>query len=257
MSTLNGLGIVLTRPAAQGQRLAERIRAAGGTPIVFPALEIADLQDASQALAKIDRLDEFDMAIFISQNAVDRGLALVRAKHRGRLPPAVAAVGAATARALREAGVDEVIEPRGGADSEALLAMPALHAMAGKRVVIFRGVGGRETLRDSLLARGAQVDYIECYTRARPRADAAPLIALWRAGKVQAVNIMSVQTLSNFVEMIGAQGLDLLRSTPIAVSHERVAAAARAQGCHDVRVTPAGDDGLLSALAGWVKGVTT
>jgi uroporphyrinogen-III synthase len=83
----------------------------------------------------------------------------------------VFAVGPGTARALQAHGLDSIITPD-GQDSEALLALPQLADVAGKRVVIVRGVGGRALLADTLRARGAQVDFMECYRRMRPRADA-------------------------------------------------------------------------------------
>jgi uroporphyrinogen-III synthase len=49
----------------------------------------------------------------------------------------------------------------------------------GKRVIIFRGEGGRELLGETLKQRGAAVEYVSCYRRARPQLDPAPLLKLW------------------------------------------------------------------------------
>ena len=51
------------------------------------------------------------------------------------------------------------------ASSEGLLAMNELQAPMGKKVLIVRGVGGRETLKEGLEGRGALVDYAEVYRR--------------------------------------------------------------------------------------------
>jgi MFS superfamily sulfate permease-like transporter len=80
-----------------------------------------------------------------------------------------------------------------GQDSEALLALPQLEQVAGKRIAIFRGVGGRTLLADTLRSRGATVDYVECYRRRRPDADAGPLLQRW--ADVSAVTIASAETL--------------------------------------------------------------
>ena len=174
---LAGRRVVVTRPAGQTAHLAALIRAAGGEPLLFPALEIFDAGDLQPVLALIERLDAFDLAIFISANAVEKALALVRA--RRAWPPAlrVATVGRGSERELQRRGFAAVIAPTERFDSEALLDLPELKQMQGKRVVIFRGEGGRELLGDALTARGAAVEYAACYRRGRPKADPAPLLA--------------------------------------------------------------------------------
>ncbi|MCX7139646.1 MAG: uroporphyrinogen-III synthase, partial [Proteobacteria bacterium] len=165
---LAGRRVVLTRPAGQAAQLAGLIRAAGAEPVLFPTLEILEATDSRPLAALLERLDLFDLAVFISANAVHRGLSQVGA--RSSWPPGlrVAAVGSASARALHSHGFEAVIVPAQGFDSEALLALPELQDVAGKRVVIFRGDGGRELLGDTLRARGAAVEYAACYRRALP-----------------------------------------------------------------------------------------
>jgi uroporphyrinogen-III synthase len=108
-----------------------------------------------------------DWLIFTSANAVSHALAL-RADLLARSSARIAAVGAATARALAMAGHAADLVPASDYRSESLLHDPALAAPAGQRVVIVRGVGGRTLLGDSLRQRGAQVDYAEVYQRQCP-----------------------------------------------------------------------------------------
>jgi uroporphyrinogen-III synthase len=246
---LAGRRVVLTRPAGQAEHLAALIRAAGGEPVLFPALEILELADLRALAALIDRLDAFDLAIFISANAVNKGLAQVRAR-RG-WPPGlrVATVGRGSERALRSNGFDAVILPTQGYDSEALLALPELKDVAGKRVVIFRGEGGRELLAETLAARGAAVEYAECYRRGRPKADAAPLLELWRQRRLDALTVASAEALVNFGAMLGEAGAQCLKATPLFVPHARIAAVARGMGVQTVVLTDSGDEALVAALA--------
>lgn len=248
---LAGLGILVTRPAHQAEHLAEGIRAAGGEPILFPLLEIVDVPDLAPLNAIIDRLDEFHLAIFISPNAVAKAMNLILA--RRTLPPnlAIAAVGQGSARALRERGVSDVIAPQGRFDSEALLALAPLQTVEGKRVVIFRGEGGREHLAEVLRSRGAHVEYAECYRRAPPQGDSAQLLHLWARGALNAITVTSSESLHNLFELVGKLGQQWLRATPLFVPHERIAAAARALGLNQVFVTPPGDEGLLAGLIAW------
>ena len=240
--------MVVTRPREQAVRLSELINACAGRPILFPTLEILDPLDPQPLRALIDRLEQFDVAIFVSPTAVNRGLGLVRA--RRSLPPRLrlAAIGQGSARELRRHGVADVLAPEQGADSEALLALAEFADMRGRSVVIFRGVGGRELLGDTLAQRGASVEYAPCYRRTRPSGNAEILLQAWSRGEVHAVTVTSREALNNLVEMVGASGHQWLRETPLFVPHERIAAAARDLGIAEVVVTAPGDEGLVSAM---------
>jgi len=248
---LAGRTVLVTRPARQAAALVQAIRAAGGEAFAFPALDVEALPlDAlSEPLA---RLAAADIVIFISPNAAQSGMDAIRAG--GTLPEAaeVFAVGPGTARALQAQGVGGVITPD-GQDSEALLALPQLNAVAGKRVVIVRGVGGRALLAEALAARGAQVTFMECYRRVRPQADAAPLLARWQAGGIDAVTVASAETLHNLAALLGEAGRPLLAATPLFAPHEKIAEAARRFGLARVIATPGGDDGLVDGLVNWFR----
>ena len=165
---LTGKSIVITRPAQQAQELAAMIREAGGVPVLFPVLEIRDVEDLKPLLELISRLPGFDLAVFISPNAVNKAMNLITA--RGGLPRGIlcAAIGRGSVKELARFGVTDAIAPSRRFDSEALLELPQLSEVRGKKVVIFRGDGGRELLGDTLAARGARVEYAECYRRGRP-----------------------------------------------------------------------------------------
>ncbi|MFN7087616.1 MAG: uroporphyrinogen-III synthase [Burkholderiales bacterium] len=245
---LAGRGIVITRPAHQAQPLAELVRAAGGNPIFFPVLEILDAGDLKPLTALIDRLDEFDLAIFISPNAVNKAMNLIAARRALPAGLRIAAIGQGSVRELRHFGITDVIAPQKKFDSEALLELPQLKAVTGSRVVIFRGDGGRELLGDTLAARGAQVEYAECYRRGRPNLDAAPLMRAWARDELHAITVTSSEGLRNLFDMIGKLGQTWLRRTPLFVPHPRIAAAARELGLTIVIETEPGDEGLVAQL---------
>ncbi len=247
---LAGKVIVVTRPAHQAAHLADMISAEEGDALLFPAIEIADIEDKESLYALIDRLDAFEWAIFVSPNAVQKALNLI--KTRRALPPQLrfAAVGRGSVRELEHYGVTGVVAPA-RFDSEALLEMPEMKSVAGKRVVIFRGDGGRDVLGDTLAARGALVDYAECYRRERPQRDATPLIDAWARDELHAITVTSSEGLRNLFELAGARGRAQLRKTPLFVPHARIAATARELEFASVVLTAQGDDGLLEGLKRW------
>jgi uroporphyrinogen-III synthase len=247
---LSGRAIVITRPREHAARLADAVRAAGGNPVLFPAIDIAPAQDRDALARVVAELDRFDLAIFISESAVAKGCEAVQATRSWPKGLRVAAVGRATAHALERLGFAGVLAPHGQGDSEALAALPELRDLRGRSVVIFRGEGGREWLREALEIRGAAVDYAECYRRAPPAAGSLrPLLARWQRGGIDAVSITSGEGLANLFGLLGPTGKNYLRATPVFVSHPRIAGLARELGIAQVVPTGPGEEATVSGIA--------
>jgi uroporphyrinogen-III synthase len=280
---LTGLKIVVTRPRDQAVELARSIEQAGGVALLFPLLDITAVQDTRELQEQISRLAQFDLAIFISPNAVHYGIEAIRSAGKlpcppqnaggkssssggadGRqlpqsagfasnvsLPPTlkIATVGQGSAKALRELGITNVITPSERFDSEGLLALPELQNVAGRRVMIFRGDGGRELLGDTLKARGATVEYAACYRRSKPQQDAGALLA----EAPDAISVTSSEALGYLWQMLDDKTRKVIRQTPIFVPHSRIADLAIQQGWQQVKLTGSGDDGLLTALSQWAE----
>ena len=249
--TLAGRGIVITRPAGQTQRLSGLVKVAGGVPLCYPAIEISDVADEHDVRTldhAIDHLDKFDLAIFVSPSAVDK--AMLRISARRTLPANLhyAAIGPGGVQALHRHGIADVIAPEARHDSEGLLSAPFMRNVRGKRMVIFRGDGGRELLADTLAARGALVEPVTCYRRVCPRWDAQPLLQDWSRGAVAAAIVTSSEGLQNFCSLLGAPGMALLRATPLVVPHPRIVAAARELGLQQVVESASGDAAMMTAL---------
>lgn len=246
---LEGLGVVLTRPRAAAEALAHPLEAEGARVFIFPALGIEPIAPtpALEALAK--RIATFDLAIFVSANAVEHGLAL--ASRAGPWPRnvRVAAIGEATAQVLRNSGIDRVISPPERHDSEGLLALSELQSVKGQNVIVFRGEGGRERIKETLEERGARVEYAECYRRVKPQADASSLVAAWRRGEIHAVSALSAETLRNFVAMAGPEAQAPMASATLVVPHEAIAADGDARRFARVEIASHGAAGLIEALS--------
>lgn len=250
---LAGIGVLVTRPREQAQRLADLVTLAGGMPVLFPALEIQPAGDTDALNRLIDHLDEFHWAIFTSPTAVDKAMNLVRARRPWPQSVNIAAVGKGSARALRQFGFRSVLAPEGGADSEALLSLPELNAVAGLKIAIFRGEGGRELLGKTLAGRGADVTFAECYRRATPNNNVAPLLQRWARGEVGAVTVTSREALHNLFDLLGKLGQQWLKTTPLFTIHERIAAAARELGVSQAIVAGPDDEALVKGLIDWFE----
>lgn len=254
---LDGLTIVVTRPAHQAETFCQMIESEGGTALRFPVIDIQPPVDTAGLSTLLQRVDDYHLAIFVSANAVDFAY---RALGSGqRLPESLqrAAVGQATAKALaRHSQPAQWVAPA-PYNSEALLALPEFAHLTGKRIVIFRGVGGREHLASSLEQRGAQVDYAECYRRVLPTCSAAPLEAAWQAGNLHLIVVTSNEALHNLLALVGPRSRDDLLATPLVVISQRSADLARQMGFAVIVVASAASDAaLLDAIKQWANSHT-
>jgi len=240
---LSGLGVLVTRPAAQAERLCALIEAAGGRAIRFPTVEIRPASESEWLRWRL--AEPWDLLVFVSRNAVEHAQPLFPG---AQLPPEprLAAVGRATAEALTAAGRPADLVPRGRFDSEALLALPELSDVRGRRVLILRGDGGRALLGETLAARGAEVVYAEVYRRVLPRLPVAGLLERWRE-EIAVATATSDEVLQNLLKLIGAAGQARLLATPLVVVSERTKVLAQDLGFARVGVAERADDEAILA----------
>src|SRR5690606_18073827 len=148
----------------------------------------------------------------------------------GKLPSHLqfAAIGPVTAAELANFGVTNVLMPQDRFDSEALLSLPELQDMAGKRCMIVRGVGGRELIANTLTQRGAEVTFAECNQRFNRQNDAGQLQALWQNKALDAIVVTSSEAMRHLLalasdDLKGPQHASWLRNIAICVNHARIA----------------------------------
>ena len=189
---LQGVGVLVTRPRIQANELVNAIEAQGGHAFCFPVIEIAPF-DTNIVDTEAAALERPDIVIFVSRNAVEYGIRYTD----GGL---IAVIGPATANAVRAAGRVVDIQPASGFDSEHLLA-------------------------EELTARGALVDYVSVYERRQPEPGPETLAELesqWRQGHINVVTVMSVQSLTNLIDMLPAWCGQQLELTPLVTPAGRV-----------------------------------
>lgn len=255
MPDLSGVMVVVTRPAHQAENLCRLIEAAGGKALRFPVIEIRPPKNPQHCLQQLARFSEFDLAIFVSANAVDAAIALLKTSQHWPTDLPIAAVGKATAKTLSKNDLSVTLLAPEPHNSEALLSLPGLQNLEGKRILIFRGDSGREFLRDRLIERGAQVEYLECYQRIMPNTDASNLYAAWGKQQTLPVVVTSNQSLHNLLSMVNKEHLPLLIEAPLIVISERTKKLAAKLGFKQTPIVAvaANDEEILVALKTWAK----
>ena len=194
--------MIITRPARQAGGISRQLATLGATPVIFPAIIILPPTNRASLESIHATLDHYDIAIFISANAVEYG---VPAPNLWPAKLVTFAPGPGTAAALAATGIADARIPASTYDSEGLLALPELREVDGKRIVIFRGEGGRGDLGETLRGRGARVTYVECYRRAAPATGAAGLSEVLREGRAQALTLTSSEGLDNLCMLLDSR----------------------------------------------------
>ncbi len=250
---LAGRTVVVTRPRAQAAELAAGIEALGGHALIFPLLEISPPADPAPLQQAIAQLGDYHCAIFISPNAVDHALPAILATGNWPSNLQPAAIGPGTVKALARHSIARCLYPASRFDSEGLLAEEAFAAemIAGKKILIFRGNGGRELLADTLRDRGALVDCVTTYERRGPGDHFDTLLAAWRENQLHAITLSSSEALRYLLDGMDSEGHAHLANTPLFIPHPRIADNARAAGLLEIIRTEAADAGILAALGAY------
>ena len=256
---LTGKTIVITRPERQSGTLYERLSKLGAHVIKFPLIAIEAPENSDFFNDQLNSLDGYDCLIFTSRNAVEMTFETLAkssptAVSLGLLESLqIAAVGKQTAEALENHGVTVSIVPDVYFNSEALLEHDSLRKVASQRLAIIKGEGGRDLLRDTLLKRGAEVDYIDAYRRICPMTNLLPLVKCQESDGIDIIALTSVEGLSNLFTL--GSGQTWLSNTTLLVGSQRMANSLSNidhTGSVIVADDPS-DDQMINSLLNWAN----
>jgi uroporphyrinogen III methyltransferase/synthase len=204
---LKGKRVLITRPKHQAKEMIVKLRKAGAKVIHIPLIEIADPSDNFKSLDRaISRLETYDWLIFTSQNSVSKfferlSLRGARATKQSRF----AAVGPATAAALKKRGIRKVIVPRKNDYSAAgLVNVLKRYDFKDKRVLFPCAKKAKEILPIWLKKQGAKLDKVEAYQTVMPKnLNRAGLRKLIAENKIDEVIFFSRSAKENFTKITG------------------------------------------------------
>lgn len=243
--------IMITRPAHQAGKLARDIEASGSTPFLFPTLEIKPTELSKQDKELVEHISQFDIIIFISPNAVEHGLNLIQSISQLCSNNQLATIGQGSAKALEnKIGKQPDICPKENFNSEGLLATDAMQHITDKRILIIRGNGGREHLKETLEQRGARVDYLEVYQRLKPIVDSSELEQYLQNNEIAVIVITSSESLKNLVELTPKKLKFDLFNIPLLLINERLLTVASNAGFKSklIVTAEASDNAIFEAL---------
>ena len=248
--------VAITRPFAQAEPLVARLRALGIDARIFPLLDIQPLPDTRELQGVLARLSDYEMVAFVSPNAIDAAF-----EHIDHWPAGLCAavVGEGSRQALARHGLTPdratIVSPSNlqRTDSETLLEVLDLPALAGRKVLIIRAETGRELLAERLRDAGIQVEQVAAYRRGSPEINDARKLQLmnllasssdWVITSSEALRYLKEMTL----DVAGAESWTILQMSTLIVPHERIAQTAEELGFQRLIRTGSGDEALFAAI---------
>ena len=173
----------------------------GAEPILMPLIRICPPPSWAEFDAAMNSLDQFSWMIFASANSVTSTIA--RAKHLNLFERfkelRIACVGAATASALAESGLQADLVPNSFV-AESLVSEFQKRAdqyHEGKHILWPKTTIGRITIKTELEKLGWQVDIVHSYSTEGPEDPqlcAQQLLGLMREKRLQIITLASSET---------------------------------------------------------------
>ena len=255
---LFGKRIVTTRPRTQARELKHTLERLGAEVLVFPTIRIEPTQDLAAVDRAIGSLSDYDWLIFTSINGVgvffDRMLELGK-DARSLAGCKVAAIGPATAQALRDRFLNVDCVPRRYVAEEVVTALEESEDLAGKRILLPRAGAARLALPNELRDLGAEVEEISLYETLVETDIPPELLERVRNADFDVITFTSSSTVQNFAEIVGA-GLVGEISTKVACASigPITSQTARELGIEiSMEAQEHVTEGLVRAICDWYK----
>ncbi|HEY5384850.1 MAG TPA: uroporphyrinogen-III C-methyltransferase [Acidimicrobiales bacterium] len=246
---LSGRTVVVTRAGERARELVEALERAGATALELPLTRQVEPEDGGVALqAAATAVQENDWVVLTSVIAVDRFMGALRdARALGSV--LVAAVGPATAAALRRTGVEPDLVPAEHSARGLVEAFPDAPVGGTWRVLFPSADLAPATIPDGLRQKGWGVQRVEAY---RTVARVAPVPALLdQVAAADALTLTAPSGVQAFLALRTAEGLPVPVPTHVVCIGPTTADAARAAGLERVHeATGASAQGIMDELIG-------
>ena len=217
------IALISTRPHKTNVQLSDELKNSEIKLLNCPLTEIYPLNNYQIFDATIENLKTYQHVIFISTNAVD--FFLERQKKLSIQVPKnliLSSIGPTTKLLLEKHLSVDVHCPVRTFDSEHLLKNKIFNNVENRKILIIRGVDGRETLKNGLEKKGAIVNYGECYLRKYVDVDLNQLKNDLTSYHHKFILFSSTNSVKHFLDQLKNIETDWLQNIKIIVNHIRI-----------------------------------
>ncbi len=201
---LLGKGVVVTRAREQASGLVRTLGDLGAKVYEFPTITVQPLADYNEVDEQVKALAQWDWCVFTSVNGVKKfweRMDKLGFDARIFASVEVAAIGPATADALRDRGINPDFVPEKYV-AEHVVAGLLERGVKGKKVLIPRAKVAREVLPQELEKAGAEVKILPVYETKLTQESSTEIVEAMEKGKLDYVTFTSSSTVDNFFDLV-------------------------------------------------------
>jgi uroporphyrinogen III methyltransferase/synthase len=215
--SLKGKKVIITRPKEQSAELSRLLEAEGAQVVEFPTIKIVPPSSWKEVDRAIENLSEYNWLIFTSVNGVKFFFQRLYQKNVSLSPSLkLAAIGSATAGALREQGQVVDFIPEEYVAESVVNGFVRGFDIAGKRALLPRAEQARDVLPNGLRKAGMEVDVVTVYRSVLAEEAPATALKLLRRGEIDLITFTSSSTVKGFAKV--TEGHVDLRKPPFEVA---------------------------------------
>lgn len=197
--------LLITRAQPHASQLSDALHKLGVQTSHVPVMSIEPLTLSGASRSQLLNLDTFDMVIVISANAAELFADHID-QYWPQLPIGIqwVAIGRATALSLAHCIPDldcSEIHVPDGTDSEALMRLELFQTLKEKKVLLVKGQGGRDLIRDTVTMRGAKVTELPLYQR-QPAMTQADALVTALSEPLDVIQVASGDSFLNMIAML-------------------------------------------------------
>lgn len=244
------MAVLVTRPDERGKALVDQLNQAGVVALHLPLLSIEAGAELAQLPTKLNQLKSGDYVFLVSKSTVDfADKTLKDIGFSWRQDLQYFTVGHRTAQHFSCQTECTVRYPITSENTEGVLNLPQMAKLTDKNLLILRGNGGRELLREQTTLRGATVETVECYQRTPISYNNEEQTSICIRSGVQTLVVTSLEILQALIEFVPENEQNWLKNCCLVTVSQRIADVAAQQGWHNVVVSAGADNqSLLNTL---------